>query len=150
MIANSSFELSAGLCYLDFRTNKVTMFTGSAGYYHGDHYFMFRPFFIRDNTGWGSSYNFSYRKIQTGMGDYFQINAGFGAVPNERLIQLTGGLAIQTYNMNNQYLGFTYQKLLSDELYSRFDLIFTRQEAFTEPDTYFQIITLGLAIGYRF
>lgn len=149
-VFNTPFEASLGIRYLDFLTNRVVMYTGSLGYYWGNNYAMFRPFVINDITGWGTTYNFLYRRFFSGKGDYFQIIFGGGVVPDERIFFLTNGLAIDDYRLDNQYLGFAYQKLASDRMYTRFELILTRQENFSVQNDYLQIITLGLTVGYRF
>ncbi len=149
MIGNSKFEGSLGLRYLDFLTNQVVMYTGSLGYYWKNEYVSFRPFFINDQNGWGSTYNFLYRKFFSGKGDYFQLTLGGGVVPDERIFAITNGLDIDNYLLDNQYIGFAYQKLVNPKFYTRIDLIFTRQENFSRQNDYLNIITLGLTLGYR-
>lgn len=150
MFGESSWEWSAGLRYLDFRSNQVRMYTGTLGKYWGNHYLNFRPFFINDRVGWGSSYNLLYRRFFSGQGDYFQLTAGAGAVPNQRIIEISSGLGLQTFNLSNQYLGLAYQRLVDEQYYARFELTFTRQENFAQPDDFLTLISLGLVIGYRF
>jgi YaiO family outer membrane protein len=149
MIGNSKFEGSLGLRYLDFLTNQVVMYTGSLGYYWKNEYVSFRPFFINDQNGWGSTYNFLYRKFFSGKGDYFQLTLGGGVVPDERIFAITNGLDIDNYLLDNQYIGFAYQKLVNPKFYTRIDLILTRQENFSQQNDYLNIFTLGLTLGYR-
>ncbi len=154
MVGNTSLEASLGMRYLDFLTNQVLMYTGSLGYYWKDNYAQFRPFLIQDNTyaqkGFGLTFNFLYRKFIQGKGDFFQVNFGFGEVPDDRVLFLTNGFDITDYRLYNQNLGFAYQRIANDNWYTRFDLILTRQENFSVPDDYLQIVTVGLTVGYRF
>ena len=124
------------------------MYTGSLGYYWKNEYISFRPFFINDMNGWGSTYNLLYRKFYSGMGDYFQITLGGGAVPDERIFAITNAIN-DNYLLDNQYIGFAYQKLVSPKFYTRIDLVLTRQENFSQQNDYLNIITLGLTLGYR-
>lgn len=151
MIGESKFEGSVGIRYLDFISSQVIMYTGSIGYYWKNEYISFRPFFIYDQFGWGSTYNLLYRKFFSGKGDYFQLTLGGGVVPDERILAVAANsLPVDSdYRLDNQYLGFAYQKLINPKFYTRFDLIFTRQENFSEQNDYLNIFTLGLTIGYR-
>jgi YaiO family outer membrane protein len=145
----SDLEGSIGVRYLDFLTNIVIMYTGSLGYYWGSEYINFRPFFINDNNGWGSTYNFLYRKFYSGKGDFLQVTFGGGVVPDERVLLLTNGLADENFRLDNQYVGIGYQKLVNAKFYSRFDLTITRQENFSQQSDYLYITTLGMTLGYR-
>lgn len=151
IIDGTPLEASLGFRHLRFSdSNKVTMYTGTLGWYFGNNFLQFRPFFIdQPNAGWGSSYNFLYRKFITGMGDYFQISAGFGFVPQQRLIDVGGVIGPNLFTLENQYLGFAYQKLLNESLYVRLDLTLTNQEEFTNPGSNLQIMSLFFTLGLR-
>jgi YaiO family outer membrane protein len=147
-LGKSEFEGSLGMRYLDFLTNVVIMYTGSIGYYWGNEYINFRPFFINDINGWGSTYNVLYRKFFSGKGDFVQVSFGGGVVPDERVLLFTFD-ASENYRLDNQYVGIGYQKLVSAKFYSRFDLTITRQENFSEQTDYLYITSLGMTLGYR-
>jgi YaiO family outer membrane protein len=149
MIGNTELEGSLGIRYLDFLTNIVTMYTGSLGYYWDSEYINFRPFFINDAYGWGSTYNFLYRQFFSGKGDFIQVTFGGGVVPDERVLLLNNGLVEQNYRLDNQYVGIGYQKLVNQKFYSRLDLTITRQENFSQQNDYLFITSLGLILGYR-
>lgn len=150
MLGKSKFEGSLGFRYLDFLLNQVVMYTGSLGYYWGSEYASFRPFIIVDANGWGTTYNFLYRKFYSGKGDFVQLTFGFGAVPDERILAVGNGLTVDdNVRLSNQYFGVGYQKLANEKLYTRVDLKLTRQESFGRQDDYLGIITLGLTLGYR-
>lgn len=149
-IGKSDFEGSLGFRYLDFLLNQVVMYTGSVGYYWGSEYAAFRPFIIADQNGIGTTYNFLYRKFFSGKGDFLQLTAGYGLVPDQRLLSVANGLTSEgNVRLDNQYFGISYQKLANPKLYTRFDLILTRQESFSVQGDYMGIITLGLTLGYR-
>lgn len=150
MLGDTRLEGSLGLRHLIFSdTNQVTMYTGSLGYYFGNNFIQFRPFVIDQPRGWGSSYNFLYRHFMSGMGDYWQARAGFGYVPDQRIINVGGVVGPDLYTLRSQYLGFTYQKLLNEKAYARADLTFTNQEQFNNPGNFYQIISLFFTLGYR-
>lgn len=150
MLGNTSLEWSFGIRYLDFLTNYVFMYTGSLGYYWGNNYAQFRPFVISDNFGYGVTFNFTYRRFFSGKGDFLQLIAGGGVVPDENVIPLLGNNPdIENFLLDNQYLGIAYQKIADENFYTRFDLVLTRQENFSTQTDYLGIITLGLTVGYR-
>lgn len=150
MLGSTKFEGSLGFRYLDFLFNQVVMYTGSIGYYWGSEYASFRPFVIVDANGWGTTYNFLYRKFYSGKGDFLQFIAGFGMVPDERILSVANQLSPDdNVQLSNQYIGVGYQKLANPKLYTRVDLILTRQEAFGRQDDFLGIISLGLTLGYR-
>lgn len=150
ILPGTSFELSLGYRYLLFgQDNTVGMWTGSLGWYFGNHYLQLRPFFINQEVEIGSSYNLIYRKFFTGMGDFVQVSAGFGFIPDQRIIQLGGVVGEELYVLDNRYLGFAYQKLLSDAFYARADLTFTNQEQFGVPGDFYSIVSLFVTLGYR-
>lgn len=150
MLGNSDFEVSGGIRYLDFGATQVNMYTGSLGYYFGKNYAAYRIFIIPNEIGLGSSHNLVYRRIFGGMGDFLQLSAGFGFIPNQRILNLTTGDALQTFNTQNQYLGIAYQRIMNSEWYGRAELILSNQESFQVPDNFFRIVTIGGALGYRF
>lgn len=149
MIGKTELEGSLGIRYLDFLTNIVTMYTGSLGYYWDSEYFNFRPFFINDANGWGSTYNFLYRKFYSGKGDFIQVSFGGGVVPDERVLLLSNGPVENNFRLDNQYVGIGYQKLVNQRFYSRLDLTITRQENFSQQNDYLYITSLGMILGYR-
>lgn len=150
MLGDSKFEGSLGFRYLDFLINQVSMYTGSIGYYWKNEYASFRPFFIVDQYSTGVTLNFLYRKFFSGKGDFLQLTAGYGLVPDERILSVAGALTSdENVRLDNTYFGIGYQKLANPKLYTRFDLIVTRQENFGRQNDYLGIFTLGLAIGFR-
>ena len=149
MLGKSELEGSLGIRYLDFLSNIVTMYTGSIGYYWDSEYINFRPFFINDINGWGSTYNVLYRKFFSGKGDFIQLTFGGGVVPDERVFLLSNEIPDNNFRLDNQYVGVGYQKLVNQKFYSRVDLTITRQENFGLQNDYIYIFTLGLTLGYR-
>ena len=148
----SDFEGSLGIRYLDFFPNIVVMYTGSLGYYWGNEYINFRPFVINDDNGWGSTYNFLYRKFYSGKGDFLQVTFGGGVVPDELTFLINSDNnadVIENYRLDNQYVGIGYQKLVNAKFYSRFDLTITRQKRPTLKTEHIYITTLGMTLGYR-
>lgn len=151
MLGKTKIEGSLGIRYLDFLTNYVFMYTGSVGYYWGNNYAQFRPFVISDINGYGVTYNFTYRRFFSGKGDFVQIIAGGGIIPDENIIPLLrNGAQVEDYRLDNQYIGIAFQKIASENIYTRFDFIITRQENFSVQNDYLQIFTLGVTAGYRF
>lgn len=144
------WEGSAGIRNLIFGVNNSTfMITGSLGYYWNDNYLQFRPFFINEEGGIGSSYNLVYRHFNKGMGDYWQLTAGFGNIPDQEIISVQGVVGRQITNLQNYYVGYAIQKIVSEKLYVRGDLKFTRQEKFSDPNNFLNIISMFVTLGYR-
>ena len=85
------------------------MYTGSIGYYWGSEYAAFRPFIIADQNGIGTTYNFLYRKFFSGKGDFLQLTAGYGLVPDQRLLSVANSLTAEgNVRLDNQYFGISY------------------------------------------
>lgn len=146
-----AFEGSIGVRYFDFRdTNQVWAFTGSLGWYNKTNYYMYRPYFINENLGWAVNHNFLFRHFSKASASYFQIIAGFGFVPDQRLIVLNGQQAINSFYTQNYYLGVAYQKFFTSKFYGRGAITVTRQEDADFRDTFYEIYSFSLVLGFRF
>ena len=147
----NAFEGSIGFRYFDFRdTSKVWAFTGSLGWYNKTNYYMYRPYFINQKLGWAVNHNFLFRHFSKGSASYFQIIAGFGFIPDQRLIVLNNQQAINTFYTQNQYVGAAYQKFFNSKVYGRGSITLTRQEDGDIRDTFYQIYSFELVLGFRF
>ncbi len=148
-IPNTSFEASIGLRYLYFGVdNSVTLYTGSLGWYYGNSFWQFRPFFIDQEPTWGVSYNLMYRRFLE-KGGFIQASAGIGYVPDLRFIQIGTQTTEQQYYLENQTVGLAYQAPLGKTAYLRLDVTFANQERF-RTDTYYNIYSGFLTVGVRF
>jgi YaiO family outer membrane protein len=150
-IPNSSFEVSLGIRYLYFTPDaSATLYTGSIGVYYRNAFWQFRPFIIDDNSGdYGSSYNIMYRRFFT-KGGFFQASAGFGFIPDQRIIQIGGTTGEDQYILESQTVALAYQKPLGNRSFIRLDASFTNQEKFNVPEHFFNTYSGAIAFGLRF
>ena len=78
-----SMELSAGIRHLEFSASDVTIFTGSAGLYRGNYYFMARPFVTPRDGGTSLSGFVQARRYFRDADEYVGVRIGAGATPAE-------------------------------------------------------------------
>lgn len=79
----SGVELSAGLRHLDFPDTKVTLYTGSAGWYRGNYYLVARPFVASKEEGTSLSGTALVRRYYRDADEYLGLRLGAGATPAE-------------------------------------------------------------------
>lgn len=148
-IPNTSLEASIGLRYLYFGiNNSVMLYTGSLGWYYGNSFWQFRPFFVDQEPTWGVSYNLMYRRFLK-RGGFIQATAGIGYVPDLRFIQVGTQTTEQQYYLENQTVGLAYQTTVGKASYIRLDVTFANQERY-KTDTYYNIYSGFLTFGVRF
>lgn len=78
-----SFELSAGVRYLDFSSSRVVIYTGNLGKYHGNYWFSFRPFVTAKTSGYSFSGIFIMRRYFQDAENHLSLLFGFGSSPVE-------------------------------------------------------------------
>jgi YaiO family outer membrane protein len=148
-----SLEASAGLRYLFFDSNtKVTIFTGSIGWYFKSYWISVRPFITPDKeTGTSFSTNVFLRKYFSGTDDFLGLSAGMGFSPDERRFQSGAGFTSDgIYTLKSQRLGLMWSKTLSHNFLITTSLDFQRQELIFDEGNYVVISSLGLGLRKRF
>lgn len=75
-----SFEVSLGFRTLKYSTT-TNIYTGSVGWYTGNSYLSFRPYFTPGDTGTSKSGTFTYRKYKSDADNYLGISLSVGFSP---------------------------------------------------------------------
>ena len=75
-----SFEVSAGFRTLKY-SSTTNIYTGSIGWYSGNSYWSFRPYFTPGETGTSTSGTLTYRKYRSDADNYLGISVGMGFSP---------------------------------------------------------------------
>ncbi|MFV8340814.1 YaiO family outer membrane beta-barrel protein [Flavobacterium sp. XS2P39] len=75
-----SFEVSLGLRTLKYSTT-TNIYTGSVGWYTGNSYLSFRPYFTPGDTGTSKSGTFTYRKYKSDADNYLGVSLSVGFSP---------------------------------------------------------------------
>ena len=78
-------ELSVGVRRLDFSGTAVTLYTGSAGWYAGNHYLAVRPFLAEKESGTSASGTVLARRYFRDADDWVGVRLGAGETPAEEL-----------------------------------------------------------------
>ena len=127
-----SFEISLGFRTLKY-SSTTNIFTGSLGWYTGNSYWSFRPYFTPGDTGTSKSGTLTYRKyrsdadnylgISIGMGfspeiNQFQFNPNDAAIVNLESQKLNVGYYFTTTNKQNAWgaqFGVAHQEIIFDQ-----------------------------------
>ena len=75
-----SFEVSAGFRTLKY-SSTTNIYTGSIGWYTGNSYWSFRPYFTPGETGTSTSGTLTYRKYRSDADNYLGVSIGMGFSP---------------------------------------------------------------------
>ena len=148
-----SFEASIGLRHLSFsETSKVTIYTGSLGWYYKSMWFSLRPFITPDKQA-GTSFSFvgNVRRYFKSPDTFIGFIGGFGYSPDIRTIQSSDGFATdQIFTLRSQRAGVSFQKLLKYNLVGAIDFDVAHQELSYDLGNYMWIYSLVGNLTYRF
>ncbi len=104
------FEISVGYRYLYFSSTKVNIYTGSIGYYFGNYWISFRPFFVNEsNDKTKSTFTMIGRKYFADSENYLTIRVGFGSYP------VTGNTQADFFRSDSKFIGVDYQFYLFEK-----------------------------------
>lgn len=118
-----NFELSAGYRYLYFSPNKVNIITGSIGYYFGDYWFSFRPYFVNESGSENkSTFTIIARRYFADSENYFSIRAGFGSYP------VSGNTQADFYRNDSKFFGIDYQFYVLEKTTIQFGFLYENEE----------------------
>jgi len=101
-------ELSGGFRYLDFRSSKVTIYTGTLAKYLGNWWLSFRPYITPKAIGTSRSYQFTARHYFGDADNYLGVTGGVGSSPGE-LLDVTDLVRTDSWKV-----GLRLQKSLGD------------------------------------
>jgi YaiO family outer membrane protein len=144
-----SLEGSLGMRHLFFSTeSKVTMYTGTVGYYFGNYWASFRPYFIPSSAGVSSSASMTMRRYFGDAETYVSLHAGIGFSADERPIQSSTGFAGQeVFFLKSQMVGLGWQQSTgSTSLFlATFDV--TNQELSFNLGNY--VVMYAFSVGFQ-
>jgi YaiO family outer membrane protein len=127
-----SLEASLGFRSLQYSTT-TNIYTGSIGWYTGNSYLSFRPYFTPGDNGTSTSGTFTYRKYRSDADNYFAVTFGMGFSPeinqfnfgaNENAVvdlksqKLNLGYYFTSTNKKNAWgaqFGVTHQEITFDQ-----------------------------------
>ena len=78
-----SFEIDAGIRYLNFGTSDVKIYTGALGKYYSNFWFSFRSYITPSIIRASYSYSLLVRYYIEGVDDYITFSGGWGISPDE-------------------------------------------------------------------
>jgi YaiO family outer membrane protein len=113
----ASFEASLGLRYLNFDPDtRVTIYTGSVGYYTGNYWLSGRLNLAPDSASTSLSFSLTARRYFKNPDRYFSIRAGAGFSPEVQVTPTITGEGIKSfYTLGSQSLSLAYQHPLSKQ-----------------------------------
>ena len=145
----SSFEGSIGLRHLSFdASSRVAMYTGTIGYYFGNYWLSFRPYFIPNNAAVSNSASLTVRRYIGDAETYVSLHAGVGFSADERSIQSSAGFAGQeVFYLKSQTMGVGWQQSIGATSLLLTTLDVTNQELSFNPGNY--VTMYSFSIGFR-
>lgn len=148
-----SLEASAGMRYLFFDSRtKVTIFTGSIGWYFKSYWLSIRPYITPDKeTATSVSTTVMIRKYFASADHFIGLSMGIGFSPDERRFQSgTGFTDDGIYTLKSQRLGFTWSKTLAHDFLLNTSLDFQRLELIFDEGNYVLIYSVGIGLRKKF
>jgi YaiO family outer membrane protein len=148
----ASLEASAGIRYLYFGSaSKVTIYTGSVGWYYKSYWISLRPYITPGEPGTSFSTNLTIRRYFKDADNYMGLTGGYGFSPDDRRIQSAAGLSTDgIYILKSQRLGVAWQKTLPRNFILNTSLGAVHQELSFDQGKYVWITNLVAGIRKRF
>lgn len=79
-----SFEIDAGIRYLNFGSSDVKIYTGALGKYYSNFWFSLRSYITPSISRASYSYSLLVRYYLSGVDDYITVSGGWGISPDDR------------------------------------------------------------------
>lgn len=144
-----SFEISLGFRSLKYNST-TNIYTGSIGWYTGNSYWSFRPYFTPGDSGTSKSGTLNYRKYRSDADNYFTISAGMGFSPEIYNFDFEGNedniIELQSQKLN---LGYYFTSNNKKNAWGT-KLGITHQEISFDPGNYFWIYSFGVSWELKF
>lgn len=119
----NNIEISLGYRYLYFSPNKVNIYTGSIGYYFGDYWISFRPFFVNEsNEKTKSTFTFIGRRYFVDSENYLTLRAGFGSYP------VSANTQADFFRNDSKFFGVDYQFYIFDKTTLQLGFLYENEE----------------------
>lgn len=100
----ASFELAAGVRYLDFSTSQTDIYTASITKYYGSYLFTVRSYFVPSPSSTSNSVSGTVRRYFGDANTYLSINGGYGSAQTEFQVQQDlGTLKSWSLGLDGQY-----------------------------------------------
>ena len=146
-----SFEVSAGARYLNFGPqSKVTIYTGSVGYYTGNYWLSVRPYITPDSARSSTSASLTVRRYFRNPEHYFSVRIGAGISPELLNTQTAAGIYTKEfYGLRSQSLSLNYQQPVSKHIIVNGGLGMGRQEALFAVGEFSNSLNVSLSLKYR-
>lgn len=144
-----SFEVSLGMRSLKY--NETTnIYTGSVGWYTGNSYWSFRPYFTPGDSGTSTSGTLNYRKYSSDADNYFSIAAGIGFSPELYRFNFEGN-EDAIINLESQKINFGYYFTSKSKQNAwGTQLGISHQEISFNPGNFFWVYSLGVSWELKF
>jgi YaiO family outer membrane protein len=144
-----SFEVSLGFRSLKYSTT-TNIYTGSIGWYTGNSYLSFRPYFTPGDTGTSTSGTFTYRKYRSDADNYLGFTLGMGFSPEINQFNFNGNeSAIVDLKSQKANIGYYFTSSDKQNAWGT-QLGLAHQEISFDQGRYFWIYSLSLSWNLRF
>lgn len=144
-----SFEVSLGFRSLKYETT-TNIYTGSVGWYTGNSYLSFRPYFTPGDTGTSTSGTFTYRKYRSDADNYLGFTVGMGFSPEINQFNFSGNESA-IVNLKSQKVNIGYYFTSSNKQNAWGTQVgLAHQEISFDQGNYFWIYNVTLSWDIRF
>ncbi|MCW3073331.1 MAG: hypothetical protein JWP69_400 [Flaviaesturariibacter sp.] len=148
----NSFEASLGLRHLYFgKGSKVTVYTGSIGYYVGNYWLSLRPNITPDSGSTSVSASLTARKYFARAERYVSLRVSAGFSPELQNFQSASGIVSKGfYSLKSQSLGLNYQHPFNKQWMISGSADLLHQEVTFNVGEYIYNYGLSASLKYRF
>ena len=144
-----SFEASIGFRSLQYTTT-TNIYTGSIGWYTGNSYFSFRPYFTPGDTGTSTSGTFTYRKYRSDADNFIGFAFGMGFSPEINQFNFSGN-ENAIVDLKSQKLNLSYNFTSNNKQNAwGLQLGVAHQEITFDQGNYFWIYNFAVIWDLRF
>jgi YaiO family outer membrane protein len=144
-----SFEVSLGIRTLKYDTT-TNIYTGSLGWYTGNSYLAFRPYFTPGETGTSKSGTVTYRKYRSDADNYLGVAVSVGFSPEINQFNINQDAATFV-DLKSQRINFSYYFTSSNKQNAwgtQFGV--SHQEIIFDQGNYFWIYSVALSWDLKF
>ncbi|HEV7329933.1 MAG TPA: YaiO family outer membrane beta-barrel protein [Flavisolibacter sp.] len=145
-------EASAGLRHLSFSAeSKVTVYTGSVGYYTGNYWLSFRPYITPGTESTSIAATATVRRYFSNPEHYLAVRLGAGNSPELLNTQTTQGTTSKAfYGLKSQAVNIGYQHPVSTRWSINGNITIGRQETLFAIGEYASNMAASLIVKYRY
>lgn len=144
-----AFEASLGFRSMNYDTTTV-VYTGSAGWYTGNDYWLLRSYVTPGDAGTSVSGALAYRKYRSDADNYFSVSASMGYSPEINQFNYSSAEQVK-FDLKSQKVNIGYYFTSADKIHaygSQFGV--THQESLFEPGDYYWVYFVALTWDLRF